>query len=160
MCSSDLCSSAQGGGPISTLEHGTGLSGRMLFAEAAARVGWTNEAPARQEPPPTRKAERDATHDIAFVREHAQPIARTAAGTYLHSRGLALPAGTDLLFHPDLTNFETKTGYFAMIGLVRDIAGEVIALHRTYLQQDGTPPPSSEERRVGKECRSRWSPYH
>src|SRR2546430_16237414 len=22
------------------------------------------------------------------------------------------------------------------------------------------PPPASEERRVGKECRSRWSPYH
>ena len=27
---------------------------------------------------------------------------------------------------------------------------------------DGSPPgsPRSEERRVGKECRSRWSPYH
>ena len=23
-----------------------------------------------------------------------------------------------------------------------------------------TPMPRSEERRVGKECRSRWSPYH
>src|SRR2546427_4588470 len=23
-----------------------------------------------------------------------------------------------------------------------------------------TPPGRSEERRVGKECRSRWSPYH
>ena len=23
-----------------------------------------------------------------------------------------------------------------------------------------TPPDRSEERRVGKECRSRWSPYH
>ena len=23
-----------------------------------------------------------------------------------------------------------------------------------------TKPPRSEERRVGKECRSRWSPYH
>ena len=23
-----------------------------------------------------------------------------------------------------------------------------------------TPRPRSEERRVGKECRSRWSPYH
>src|SRR3712207_8492661 len=23
-----------------------------------------------------------------------------------------------------------------------------------------TPPRRSEERRVGKECRSRWSPYH
>ena len=25
---------------------------------------------------------------------------------------------------------------------------------------NATPPPRSEERRVGKECRSRWSPYH
>src|SRR3712207_9330377 len=24
----------------------------------------------------------------------------------------------------------------------------------------GVPPARSEERRVGKECRSRWSPYH
>src|SRR3989449_6762730 len=27
-------------------------------------------------------------------------------------------------------------------------------------QLDGTPRRRSEERRVGKECRSRWSPYH
>ena len=30
-------------------------------------------------------------------------------------------------------------------------------------QQSGPPPDTSlrsEERRVGKECRSRWSPYH
>ena len=25
---------------------------------------------------------------------------------------------------------------------------------------EGLPIPRSEERRVGKECRSRWSPYH
>ena len=25
---------------------------------------------------------------------------------------------------------------------------------------NGTKTPRSEERRVGKECRSRWSPYH
>src|SRR5260370_3870796 len=34
-------------------------------------------------------------------------------------------------------------------------------IRATALQQD--PPPlllRSEERRVGKECRSRWSPYH
>src|SRR2546422_738939 len=31
-----------------------------------------------------------------------------------------------------------------------------------YLKPDGTPfgANRSEERRVGKECRSRWSPYH
>src|SRR3712207_8708024 len=29
------------------------------------------------------------------------------------------------------------------------------------LGRNGLPPPDrSEERRVGKECRSRWSPYH
>lgn len=127
----------QGGGPFSTLEHGTGLSGRLLFAEAAARVGWTGEAPARQEPPPPRKPERDMTHEIGFVREHALPISGTPAEEYLQGRGLAVPPGADLLFHPDLTNFETKAGYLAMIGMVRDVAGEVIALHRTYLQQDG-----------------------
>ncbi|CAH0124487.1 toprim domain-containing protein [Roseomonas sp. CECT 9278] len=128
---------AQGGGPFSTLEHGTGLSGRLLFAEAAARVGWTGDAPVRQEPPPARKPERDMTHEIGFVREHAVPIAGTPAEHYLQGRGLAVPVGADLLFHPDLTNFETKAGYLAMIGLVRDLAGEVIALHRSYLQQDG-----------------------
>ena len=26
--------------------------------------------------------------------------------------------------------------------------------------EERTPPHRSEERRVGKECRSRWSPYH
>ena len=36
---------------------------------------------------------------------------------------------------------------------------------RTYLAEVGYDPnygarPRSEERRVGKECRSRWSPYH
>src|SRR5256885_12537100 len=29
-----------------------------------------------------------------------------------------------------------------------------------YLAVRGNPTARSEERRVGKECRSRWSPYH
>ena len=31
--------------------------------------------------------------------------------------------------------------------------GEIITPHGTFAER-------SEERRVGKECRSRWSPYH
>ena len=31
---------------------------------------------------------------------------------------------------------------------------------RTLVQYDYRHPIRSEERRVGKECRSRWSPYH
>src|SRR5256885_5538311 len=34
----------------------------------------------------------------------------------------------------------------------------VIAGRKSYLA--GRMPKRSEERRVGKECRSRWSPYH
>src|SRR3712207_8115465 len=30
----------------------------------------------------------------------------------------------------------------------------------TWFDVLGDRPPRSEERRVGKECRSRWSPYH
>ena len=46
----------------------------------------------------------------------------------------------------------------------------LVALPSTLLAQEkggvinvatiGEPPTRSEERRVGKECRSRWSPYH
>src|SRR2546430_4658194 len=39
-----------------------------------------------------------------------------------------------------------------------------LAVRARRLQHDahqrGSPPGRSEERRVGKECRSRWSPYH
>src|SRR3712207_7214485 len=31
---------------------------------------------------------------------------------------------------------------------------------RSATPLDGQSPARSEERRVGKECRSRWSPYH
>jgi len=39
-------------------------------------------------------------------------------------------------------------------GIVGGIVGSLPAV------VEGPPPPRSEERRVGKECRSRWSPYH
>jgi hypothetical protein len=37
--------------------------------------------------------------------------------------------------------------------------GSVLDLHYVSYK-DGAPYTRSEERRVGKECRSRWSPYH
>src|SRR2546422_11608775 len=42
---------------------------------------------------------------------------------------------------------------------------EAMATHTTFLEERRTEVGSrlttrSEERRVGKECRSRWSPYH
>ncbi|MCA3395866.1 MAG: toprim domain-containing protein, partial [Roseomonas sp.] len=125
----------QGGGPLATLAQGTGLADRALFAHAAGITGWQGEGPKRQEPPAAPKPERDASLDIAFIRDNAAPIQGTAAERYLEGRGLIVPPDADLLFHPDLTHYETRTGYPAMIGLIRNIAGEVTALHRTYLAE-------------------------
>jgi len=45
------------------------------------------------------------------------------------------------------------------------VAGAVMLFHSAMLRMNRTLPEAadgdrSEERRVGKECRSRWSPYH
>src|SRR3712207_9391583 len=52
--------------------------------------------------------------------------------------------------------------YLAIITLA---FGEIIRVLIEYFDFTGGPQglrgiPRSEERRVGKECRSRWSPYH
>ena len=44
----------------------------------------------------------------------------------------------------------------AVLKLVRTVAGEVCI----YSERVAYIVLRSEERRVGKECRSRWSPYH
>ena len=36
----------------------------------------------------------------------------------------------------------------------------IVAFSKTGERLIGEPAKRSEERRVGKECRSRWSPYH
>ncbi|MEI4234782.1 DUF7146 domain-containing protein [Roseovarius sp. D22-M7] len=125
-----------GGGPISTIEEGTGLTGRDLIVEAANMTGVTSGAPMRQAPPAKPAPKRDATQDIAHILSRAVPLTDTPAATYLAGRALAVPDETDLLFHPDLTHWETRTGYPALLGQVRDRSGEVIGLHRTYLVED------------------------
>lgn len=60
------------------------------------------------------------------------------AGAYLAARGLAVPEAPDLLFHPDLTYWETRTGHPALVAVVRNAGGEAAAIHRTYLAPDGS----------------------
>jgi len=127
----------EGGGPISAIEAATGLDGRDLIVEAAQMAGVASGAPARQAPAAKPAPKRDASQDIAHILSKAVPIHGTPAAAYLQARGLTLPDAGDLLFHPDLTHWETKTGYPALLGQVRDRSGEVIGLHRTYIVEDG-----------------------
>src|SRR5215510_7966316 len=56
------------------------------------------------------------------------------------------------------TRFETEDGEFRVL----DFAPRFLLYDRAFrpTQLVRIVEPRSEERRVGKECRSRWSPYH
>ena len=42
----------------------------------------------------------------------------------------------------------------------QQVFGEAVAEYNAKQKRADREIPRSEERRVGKECRSRWSPYH
>ncbi len=127
----------QGGGPISTISHATGLEGAALIMEAAGIAGVMSGTPKwRADPVAVPVVKRDAAQEIAHIMSGAVPITGTPGERYLSGRGLAVPSASDLSFHADLTHWEAKAGYAAMLGVVRDRAGEVIGLHRTYLEEE------------------------
>ena len=78
-----------GGGPISTIEQATGLTGYELFAEAAEIAGVAPGAPQRQVPAFQPAPRRDPAQEIDHILAHAVPIAGTLAERYLAARGLA-----------------------------------------------------------------------
>ena len=141
----------QGGGPLSALEEAEKLSGRDLFAYAAELVGWSPGAPARVEAASaTAKSERDPSREIAFILEHTVPLTSSPVAAYLAGRGIVDLDVHDLLAHPDLTHWESKRGYPAMVGVVRNLAGEPVALHRTYLEVDADEPSKVAKAPVAK----------
>jgi putative DNA primase/helicase len=131
----------QGGGPLSTLEHATGLTGRALIEYAAELAGSAAvngvKHPVAESVSKEQRAE-SAAREIELILARATSLTGTAGETYLAGRGLRLPDTPDLLFHPDLTYWDTRTGYPALVVIVRNAVGERIAIHRTYLAPDGS----------------------
>ena len=124
-----------GGGPISAIEQATGLTGYELIAEAAEdRRRGAGRSTGRSRHSSRRHAATRRRRSATSWRTRAGPRG-TPAERYLAARGLVVPDGADLLFHPDLTHWESKSGYPALIGVVRDRDGEIIGLHRTYLEE-------------------------
>ncbi len=125
-------------GPIDLVHYATGLSDRALFEEVArlARI----ERPVRTLPASSQSDRpRDHAREVARILEGCLPLAGSAAETYLQSRGLQDPVSPDLLFHPDLTDYETKRGWPGMVAIVRDGMGTPTGgIHRTFLLDDGS----------------------
>ena len=55
----------------------------------------------------------------------------------------------------DLQNMDLQGG---SLQISTEVVGKIARC--AALEVDGVAEVRSEERRVGKECRSRWSPYH
>jgi putative DNA primase/helicase len=121
-------------GPIDLIHHATGLAERALFEEAA-RLARMDQPP----PPRAAPAAPDHTLEVARILAGCQPLGGTPAEAYLRNRGLADPVSPDLLFHPDLADFDTRRGWFGMVAVVRNAAGEPTGgIHRTFLLDDGS----------------------
>ena len=75
-------------------------------------------------------------------------------GTQVRIRGLH-----NLIFLVMIVAAVVLSGIFPTWPMFQDEAGNVLGLP-IFGEVTLTLPARSEERRVGKECRSRWSPYH
>ncbi|WP_027286049.1 VapE domain-containing protein, partial [Rubritepida flocculans] len=130
-------------GPIDMVYHATGTPEPRLFDEAARLARMDCLAP------PVRTAEprADHSHEIARILAGCIPLAGSPAEAYLRGRGLAPPDSSDLMFHPDLADFESRRGWPGMVAIVRDAAGAPTGgIHRTYLLDDGSgkAPPGKK----------------
>jgi len=132
-------------GPIDLVHHGTGLTPPALFEEAARYARLNQPAPVRSVP-----ATPDHSHEVARILAGCAPLAGSVAEHYLHGRGLRNPASPDLLFNPDLADFETRRGWPGMVARVRNRAGEPTGgIHRTYLRDDGSGKAPAGKKMLG-----------
>ena len=61
----------------------------------------------------------------------------------------------------DLSKFKVDHHFYPQLELLVTIKSfDLKAVRERYLKNRDKKSNRSEERRVGKECRSRWSPYH
>ena len=132
-------------GPIDLIAQATGLCDGALFDEAARIAGMDQPAPR-----PAPRPKPDYSGEIARLIGGAQPLAATPGQTYLRSRGLSDPGSPDLLFHPDLPDFDSRRGWPGLIALARFGDGtRAPGIHRTFLLEDGSAKAPAGKKMLG-----------
>ncbi len=132
-------------GPIDLIAQATGLSDGALFDEAARIAGMDRLMPrSLPRPKPNHSTE------VARLIDGGQQLSETVGEAYLRARGLTDPECPDLLFHPDLPDFDTRRGWPGLIALPRLVTGErAPGIHRTFLLDDGSAKGPSGKKMLG-----------
>lgn len=133
-------------GPIDMIYHATGMSEGRLFDEAARLARLERDLPVR----PAAPARPDHTLEIRRILDGCVPLAGSLTETYLQSRGLRDPNAPDLLFHPDLTDYNSRRGWPGMVAIPRLANGDPVGgIHRTYLLDDGSGKAPAGKKMLG-----------
>lgn len=131
--------------PIDLIAQATGLSSSALFDEAASLAHMNGPVPSTP-----RRSKPDHSAEVARLLEGAIPLAGTLGETYLRARGLSDPQSADLLFHPDLPDFESRRGYPGLIAVPRLPNGDrAPGIHRTFLLDDGSAKAAPGKKMLG-----------
>src|SRR6267142_6614504 len=100
-----------------------------------------------------------AAHEVAeLYDEHAVVIAPGLQGR-VEGRDAIVRSYEDYIHHARTHSFEEEEHSIDVFGDLAVVTYR-FAIRYTVNSEDGEHDDRSEERRVGKECRSRWSPYH
>ena len=96
------------------------LSRHRAHRRRAVRGGGPARAdgPARPAAAPARPKV-DYTLEVRRILDGCLPLAGSPAETYLRGRGLSDPASPDLLYHPDLTDYDGARGWPGMVAVPR-----------------------------------------
>src|SRR3989449_10694997 len=113
----------------------------------------------RRQPGP-RLCHRGARDSLADLRSDALPARRALMNLTRHAIALALLFPSWARGQSAPITIRAGTVLDGRGGIVRNRTIVIEGARIVRLEAAGKTATRSEERRVGKECRSRWSPYH
>ena len=95
------------------------------------------------------------------IRVVKEELEKLGYRTTVEQLGLAIIEHSEV--KPDLVEIAQtleQNGFDLLVDKNAEIVENIKTIIIDLIYQDGLEEMRSEERRVGKECRSRWSPYH
>ena len=135
-CFIDHADSNIAGGPIELIRIAYGIS----FTDAVHQALQLTSAPIAKYAEEIKAEEHYIERDKARVMHlygKRRSLKDSIAGKYLESRGVVTWNVQDLFAHANLPHWPEKTNFPAMLAAVRDKNGELIGIHRTYLDATG-----------------------